>query len=150
MARHAPPTPRTTAAPTQQQPQTAGRGGRGGAKFAQPTQPGPRNNQARERGPGTAATVGAAAAGAAAAAQSAHGGRNAAQQQNATQANQLSRTAPSAARAASNPRAFSGGVLRNQAFANLSAAHDPSARNLAARRFKAGSSTRNGDGIVLS
>jgi len=88
------------------------------------------------RGPGNAATLGAAAAGAAAAAQSAHGGRNAAQQQNATQPNQLSRTAPSAARAASNPRAFSGGVLRNQAFANLSAAHDPSARNLAGSTFQ--------------
>jgi len=136
MARHAPPTPRTTAAPTQQQPQTAGRGGRGGAKFAQPTQPGPRNNQARERGPGNAATVGAAAAGAAAAAQSAHGGRNAAQQPNATQPNGLSRTAPAAARAASNARAFSGGVLRNQAFANLSAARDPGARTLAGSTFQ--------------
>jgi len=135
MARHAP-TPRTTAAPTQQQPQTAGRGGRGGAKLAQPTQPSPPNNQARERGPGGAATVGAAAAGAAAAAQAAHGGRNAAQQQNANQPIGLSRTAPSAARAASNARAFSGGVLRNQAFANLSAAHDPRARTLAGSTFQ--------------
>jgi hypothetical protein len=135
MARHAP-TPRTTAAPTQQQPQTAGRGGRGGAKLAQPTQPGPRNNQARERGPGGAATVGAAAAGAAAATQSAHIGRDAAQQPNATQPNGLSRTAPPAARAASNARAFSGGVLRNQAFANLSAARDPSARTLAGSTFQ--------------
>jgi ABC-type transporter MlaC component len=80
--------------------------------------------------------VGAAAAGAAAAAQSAHGGRDAAQQQNATQPTQLSRTAPSAARAASNARAFSGGVLRNQAFANLSAAHDPGARVLAGSTFQ--------------
>src|SRR6516165_5156062 len=140
MARHAP-TPRSSAAAAQQRPQTTGRnvGGRGGARLAQPTQPSPpspRNNQARQRGPGNAATLGAAAAGAAAAAQSAHGGRNAAQQQNATQPNQLSRTAPSAARAASNPRAFSGGVLRNQAFANLSAAHDPSARNLAGSTFQ--------------
>ena len=138
MARHAP-TPRGSAAHAQPRPQTTGRnvGGRGGARLAQPTQPSPRNNQ--ERGPGSAATVGAAAAGAAgaaAAAQSAHGGRNAAQQQNATQPNQLSRTAPSAARAASNPRAFSGGVLRNQAFANLSAAHDPSARTLAGSTFQ--------------
>src|SRR5262245_38078850 len=135
-ARHAP-TPRTTAAPTQQQPQTAGRGGRGGAKLAQPTQPGPRNNAARPSpAPGAAATVGAAAAGAAAAAQAAHGGRNAAQQQNATQPTQLSRTAPAAARAASNARAFSGGVLRNQAFANLSAARDPGARALAGSTFQ--------------
>src|SRR5262249_57287860 len=80
--------------------------------------------------------VGAAAAGAAAAAQSAHGGRNAAQQQNATQPAQLSRTAPAAARAASNARAFSGGVLRNQAFANLSAARDPGARALAGSTFQ--------------
>ena len=137
MARHAP-TPRGSAAHAQPRPQTTGRnvGGRGGARLAQPTQPSPRNNQARQRGPGNAATVGAAAAGAAAAAQSAHVGRNAAQQQNATQPNQLSRTAPSAARAASNPRAFSGGVLRNQAFANLSAAHDPSARTLAGSTFQ--------------
>ncbi|MBV8323658.1 MAG: Spy/CpxP family protein refolding chaperone [Hyphomicrobiales bacterium] len=137
MARHTP-TPRTSAAAAQQRPQTSGRniGGRGGAKLAQPGQPGPRSNQARQRGPGSAATVGAAAAGAAAAAQSAHVGPNAAQQQNATQPNQLSRTAPSAARAASNARAFSGGVLRNQAFANLSAARDPSARALAGSTFQ--------------
>jgi ABC-type transporter MlaC component len=104
--------------------------------LAQPTQPSPRSNQARERGPGSATAVGAAAAGAAAAAQSAHGGRNAAQQQNATQPNGLSRTAPPAARAASNARAFSGGVLRNQAFANLSAGHDPGARTLAGSTFQ--------------
>jgi ABC-type transporter MlaC component len=137
MALHAP-TPRTSAAQAQQRPQTTGRnvGGRGGAQLAQPNQPSPRNNQARQHGPGGAATVGAAAAGAAAAAQSAHGGRNAAQQQNATQPNQLSRTAPPAARAASNARAFSGGVLRNQAFANLSAARDPNARTLAGSTFQ--------------
>src|SRR5262249_20150535 len=137
MARHAP-TPRTSAAPAPQRPQTTGHnvGGRGGARLAQPTQPGPRNNQARQRGPGSAATVGAAAAGAAAAAQSAHVGRNGAQQQNATQPNQLSRTAPSALRAASNARAFSGGVLRNQSFANLSGARDPSARTLAGSTFQ--------------
>src|SRR5215471_10357640 len=135
-ARHAP-TPRTVA-PAQQQPQTTGRNvGRGGAKLAQPTQPSPRNNVGRPSPtPGTAATVGAAAAGAAAAAQAAHGGRNAAQQPNATAPTQLSRTAPAAARAASNNRAFSGGVLRNQAFANLSAARDPSARALAGSTFQ--------------
>jgi hypothetical protein len=136
MARHAP-TPRTAAAPAQQRQQTTGRnvGGRGGAKLAQPSQPSPRNNQARQHGPGSAATVGAAA-GAAAAAQSAHVGRNAAHQQNATEPNQLSRTAPPAARAASNARAFSGGVLRNQSFANLSAAHDRNARTLAGSTFQ--------------
>src|SRR5262249_58263692 len=125
-------------AAAQQRPQTSGRniGGRGGAKLAQPSQPSPRNNQARQHGPGGAATVGAAAAGAAAAAQSAHVGPNTAQQQNATQPNQLSRTAPAAARAASNARAFSGGVLRNQAFANLSAARDSGARALAGSTFQ--------------
>src|SRR2546430_3047813 len=135
LARHAK-APRTVA--PAQQPQPTGRnvGSRGGAKLAQPSQPSPRNNQARQHGPGSAATVGAAAAGAAAAAQSAHVGRNAAQQQNATEPNQLSRTAPSAARAAGNARAFSGGVLRNQAFANLSAARDPSARALAGSTFQ--------------
>jgi hypothetical protein len=134
LARHAK-TPRTVA--PAQHPQTTARnvGSRGGAKLAQPSQPSPRNNQVRQHGPGSAATVGAAA-GAAAAAQSAHVGRNAAQQQNATQPNQLSRAAPSAARAASNARAFSGGVLRNQAFANLSAARDPSARALAGSTFQ--------------
>jgi LTXXQ motif family protein len=135
-ARHAP-TPRT-AAPAQQQPQTTGRNvsGQGGPKVAQPS---PRGNLARQApagGPAAAVGAGAAAAGAAAAAQAAHGGRNAAQQQNATQPNQLSRTAPAAARAASNARAFSGGVLRNQAFANLSAARDPGARALAGSTFQ--------------
>jgi hypothetical protein len=139
MARHAK-TPRTAApahvAPAQQ-PQASSRnvGSRGGPKLAQPIQPSPRNNQVRQHGPGSAATVGAAT-GAAAAAQSAHVGRNPAQQQNATEPNRLSRTAPSAARAASNARAFSGGVLRNQAFANLSAARDPSARALAGSTFQ--------------
>src|SRR5262249_3648196 len=136
-ARPAPP-PRAAAAAAPQRPQPSGRniGGRGGAKLAQPSQPSPRNNQARQHGPGGAATVGAAAAGAAAAAQSAHVGPNTAQQQNATQPNQLSRTAPAAARAASNARAFSGGVLRNQAFANLSAARDSGARALAGSTFQ--------------
>jgi len=134
LAQHAK-APRTVA--PAQQPQATSRnvGSRGAAKLAQPSQPSPRNNQVRQHGPGSAATVGAAA-GAAAAAQSAHVGRNAAQQQNATEPNELSRTAPSAARAASNARAFSGGVLRNQAFANLSAARDPSARALAGSTFQ--------------
>jgi LTXXQ motif family protein len=40
------------------------------------------------------------------------------------------------ARAASDPRAFSGGVLRNQSFANLAAARDPGARTLAQSTFQ--------------
>src|SRR5262249_25599785 len=133
MARHAP-TPRTSAAAAQQRPQTSGRnvGGRGGARLAQPTQPSPRNNQARQRGLGNAATVGAAAAGAAAAAQAPHVGRNGGPQQNAPAQTQSIRGPQTAA----IPRAMSGGVLRNQAFANLSAAHDPSARALAGSTFQ--------------
>src|SRR5215467_99122 len=132
MARHAP-TPRTSAAPTQQQPQTAGRGGRGGARVAQPTQPSPRTNAARPSPtPGAAATVGAAAAGAAAAAQSAHMGRNGAPQQNVIPQAQANRNPQTAA----SPHALAGGVLRNQAFANLSAAHDPGARTLAGSTFQ--------------
>jgi histone H3/H4 len=142
-----------------------GRGGRDGARVAQPT---PRENVTQQPGPG----------GASAAATSGRGGRNAAPQQNVTpqqgvtqqnqhgvtQQNQASRNAappaqnvapqnqqgvipqnqvsrvvpPSAprARAASNPRAFSGGVLRNQAFANLAAARDPSVRTLASSTFQ--------------
>lgn len=53
--------------------------------------------------------------------------------------NQVSRAIPASApraRAASDPRAFSGGVLRNQAFANLAAARDPSARMLASSTFQ--------------
>src|SRR5499433_832511 len=132
MARHAP-TPRTSAAPTQQQPQTAGRGGRGGARLAQPTQPSTRTNAARPSPtPGAAATVGAAAAGAAAAAQSAHMGRNGAPQQNVSPQAQANRNPQTAA----SPHALAGGVLRNQAFANLSAARDPNARILARSTFQ--------------
>ena len=40
------------------------------------------------------------------------------------------------ARAASDPRAFSGGVLRNHAFANLASARDPSTRRLANLTFQ--------------
>jgi ABC-type transporter MlaC component len=53
--------------------------------------------------------------------------------------NQVNRVVPSSAssaRAASNPRAFSGGVLRNQAFANLASARDPGARTLARSTFQ--------------
>jgi histone H3/H4 len=40
------------------------------------------------------------------------------------------------AHAAVNPRAFSGGALRNQSFANLAAARDPGARTLARSTFQ--------------
>src|SRR6266508_2326050 len=156
-----------TARHEQQQPQMTGRGGRDGARVAQPT---PRENVTQQGGPG----------GASGAATSGRGGRNAAPQQNvvpqqgvtqqnkqqgASQQNQASRMAPPPAqniapqqgigqrhqqdvipqnqvsraipasapraRAASDPRAFSGGVLRHRAFANLAAARDPSVRALA-------------------
>jgi len=56
-------------------------------------------------------------------------------QQGAVQ--QAGRVAASpSARAASDPRAFSGGVLRNQAFANLASARDPSTRTLANSTFQ--------------
>ena len=65
--------------------------------------------------------------------------RNVAPQQGVIPQNQVNRVVPPAAaraRAASNPRAFSGGVLRNQAFANLGSARDPSARTLARSTFQ--------------
>src|SRR6266581_2588865 len=100
MARHAP-TPRTSAAPAQQQPQITGRnaGGRGGERLAQPTQPSPRGNLARQApaaGPAAAAGAGAAAAGAAAAAQSARIGHDRATQQNVAPQAQLNRNPQSA------------------------------------------------------
>jgi histone H3/H4 len=60
-------------------------------------------------------------------------------QQDVIPQNQVSRAIPASApraRAASDPRAFSGGVLRNQAFANLATARDPSARMLANSTFQ--------------
>ncbi len=53
--------------------------------------------------------------------------------------NQVTRAVPPSAtraRAASDPLAFSGGVLRNQAFAGLAATRDPSARTLATSTFQ--------------
>jgi histone H3/H4 len=76
--------------------------------------------------------VGAAAAAGAAAAQSARIGRNGTPQQNVNPQAQANRNPQTAA----SPRALSGGVLRNQAFANLSAAHDPNARMLARSTFQ--------------
>ena len=54
------------------------------------------------------------------------------------QPNEAARAIPrsaSRARAAINPRAFSGGALRNQSFANLAATRDPGARTLARSTF---------------
>jgi hypothetical protein len=135
MARHRP-TPRTFAVPAQQQPQITGRnaGGQAGLRVAQP---GPRGNLARQ----APAAGPAAAAGAAAAAQSARIGRDGAPQQSVAPqqgaVQQAGRVAASpSARAARDPRAFSGGVLRNQAFANLASARDPSTRTLANSTFQ--------------
>ena len=53
--------------------------------------------------------------------------------------NQVNRVVPQSAtraRAASDPRAFSGGVLRNQSFASMAATRDPSARTLANSTFQ--------------
>src|SRR5258706_3223723 len=153
MARHAP-TTRTSPA---QRPQVSGRtaGGRAGARVAQPGQ---RQNLTPQGGPGGALATAPSTSG--------HGGRNAAPQQNvapqqhAIEQNQASRTAPqqggaaqqgvipqnqvarvvppsaTRARAASDPRAFSGGVLRNQSFASMAAARDPNARTLANSTFQ--------------
>jgi len=55
------------------------------------------------------------------------------------QANEAARVIPRSAtraRAAINPRAFSGGALRNQSFANLAAARDGGARTLARSTFQ--------------
>ena len=55
------------------------------------------------------------------------------------QPNEAARAIPrsaSRARAAINPRAFSGGALRNQSFANLAATRDPGARTLARSTFQ--------------
>jgi hypothetical protein len=133
MARHAP-TPRTFAAPAQQQPQITGRnaGGQAGPKVAQPSQRGNLARQVPAAGPAAAAGAGAAAAGVAAAAQSARIGRDGAPQQNVTPQAQPSRNPQTAA----STRAISGGVLRNQAFANLAAARDPNARILARSTFQ--------------
>src|SRR5262249_27859095 len=105
--------------------------GRGGAGVAQPSH---HQNRAQP-GPG----------GASASAPPGRGSRNAAPQQNVApqqgvmQQNQASRAVPPSApraRAASDPRAFSGGVLRNQAFANWATARDPSVRTVASSTFQ--------------
>jgi LTXXQ motif family protein len=139
--RHAPQPSAPRAAQQQRQVSGPSAHGRGGARIAQP-QPSPRENPRRQGGP----------PGAAAAAPSTHGGRNAAPQpnlaapqQNAAQQrgvippNQVVRTIPQSAtraRNAINPRAFSGGVLRNQSFANLAATRDAGARTLARSTFQ--------------
>jgi histone H3/H4 len=130
MARHAP-TPRTFAAPAQQQPQVSGRGGRLGARVAQPSQ----QQNLAQPGPGGASASAPPGRGVAAAAPQ----QNAAPQQGVMHQNQASRAVPPSApraRAASDPRAFSGGVLRNHAFPNLATARDPSVRTLASSTFQ--------------
>ena len=60
-------------------------------------------------------------------------------QQAVIEPNQASRVVPPSApraRAAIEPRAFSGGVLRNRAFADLSRARDPGMRTLASATFQ--------------
>ena len=66
------------------------------------------------------------------------------------QPNEAARAIPQSAtraRAAINPRAFSGGALRNQSFANLAAARDPGARMLAGSTSKVASLIRSGGGV---
>jgi ABC-type transporter MlaC component len=153
MARHAPP---KAAAPAQ--PQVSGRNarGRGNAKVAQPNQ---QQNLTRPGGPGGASAAAPSAPGGRnAARQQTVAPQQGATQQNQTRGaaassaqsnaaprqavipqNQVNRIVPpsaSRARAASDPRAFSGGVLRNQAFANLASARDPGARTLASSTFQ--------------
>ena len=154
MGRHAP-TPRASAPPAQQ-PQISGRnvGERGGARVARPNQ---RENVARQPGPDGAFAAAPSARGGRNAAPQQNlapqqgqqnrasrtppptGQQNGVPQQGAVQQNQAGRAAPPSApraRAASNPRAFSGGVLRNQAFANLASTRDPSVRSLAHSTFQ--------------
>src|SRR5262249_30145737 len=128
MLRHAP-TPRTAAARAEQQSQVSGRGGRGGARVAQPSQ---QQNLAQPAGASASAPPG-------------RGSRNAAPRQNVApqqgviQQNQPSRAFPPSApraRAASDLRAFSVGALRNQAFANWATARDPSVRTVASSTFQ--------------
>src|SRR5262249_60663411 len=116
-------TPRAGRPPATHAPKDGELAGRGGARVAQPSQ---QQNLAQ---PGLG--------GASASAPPGHGSRNAAPQQNVApqqgvmQQNQASRAVPPSApraRAASDPRAFSGGVLRNQAFANWATARDPGVR----------------------
>jgi histone H3/H4 len=150
------PTPRTSAPPAQQQPRISGRsvGERGGARVARPSQ---RENLARQSGPGGAFAAAPSARGGRNAAPQQNlapqqgqqnqesriappsAQQNVARQQGVMHQNQAGRAAPPSApraRAASDPRAFSGGVLRNQAFANLASARDPSVRTLARSTFQ--------------
>src|SRR5262249_30871273 len=131
-------------------------GGRAGTRVAQPNQ---RENLTRPGEPGAASAAapsrrgsrnaarqervgpqqGAAQQNQAGRAAAPSAQRNAAPRQAVLPQNQVNRIVPpsaSRARAASNPRAFSGGVLRNQAFANLASARDPGARTLARSTFQ--------------
>jgi hypothetical protein len=65
--------------------------------------------------------------------------QNIVRQQAVLEPNQASREVPRSApraRAAIEPRAFSGGVLRNRAFADLARARDPGARSIASATFQ--------------
>ena len=75
---------------------------------------------------------------------------NAAQHQNATQPNQLSRTAPSAAPRPATPEPSRAACCATRPLPISPPPTIPARARWRARRFKAGSSTRNGDGIVLS
>ena len=111
------PIPGASAAPLQERPQLGARdlGGQAGPRLAQPN---PRGNQAGQAGDASAGPP-------------ARIGRSVAPQIVAPQ-NQPGRTSPLAVA----NRAVSGPVLRNQAFANLAAARDPSARILARSTFQ--------------
>jgi hypothetical protein len=142
MARHAP-FSRTSAAPAPQS------GGRRGARVAQPSQqparPGgafataPRGGRNAAPQQNVAPQQGVIQQNQASRTAPRSARQNIAPQQGVIQPNQASRTVPQSAaqaRAAINPRAFSGGVLRNQAFANMATARDPSARTLARSTFQ--------------
>lgn len=111
------PTPGASAAPLQERPQLGARnlGGQAGPRLAQPN---PLGNLAGQPGGASAGP-------------SARIGRSVAPQI-VTPQNQPGRTSQFAV----GNRAVSGPVLRNQAFANLAAAHDPSARILARSTFQ--------------
>jgi hypothetical protein len=107
----------------------------GGASAAPPSARGGHNAARQEKvGPQQEATQLDQAGRAAPSAQ-----RNAAARQAVIPQNQVNRVVPPSAtraRAAINPHAFSGGVLRNQSFADLASACDPSARTIARSTFQ--------------
>jgi hypothetical protein len=115
--RHA--TPRAAPTATQEQPQTTGRN-RDAREQQKLVQPKPRDDAARQP------REGGAGPGAAARAERNASPQNAPPQPQAAQKFQ----------SAGGKQAIAGGVLRNQTFANRSAARDPNARNLASATFQ--------------